>query len=381
MHIRGNSIGLYIHIPFCKSKCYYCDFNSYASREDLIPAYIQSLKDEIRYCSQKFRDYSFKTVFIGGGTPSLLDAHLLYDILNTCRQNFRIEENAETSLESNPGTLSYEKLTAYRAVGINRLSIGLQAWQDRLLADIGRIHRLDDFLESFALAKKAGFKNINVDLIFGLPGQTINDWRESVVNAVRLGVPHLSCYSLKIEEDTVFGRRLADGNLAEVDDEMDRRMYSYTINRLEGNGFKHYEISNFAKPGFECRHNLIYWKAEEYLGLGAGAHSYIEGERYNNACSIEKYTASVSGGIFLRENVQCIDKNEAMNEFMILGLRLMDGIDAGEFKERFGEDIFEIFGSRIERLVKKQLLEKADNVIRLTTEGLDLANQVFMEFV
>lgn len=381
MKSNEKSIGLYIHIPFCKSKCYYCDFNSFAGREELTGPYFEALGDEIRYYSGRLKNCKIKTIFIGGGTPSLVEARHIYEILNSCRQHFNLEESVEISIETNPGTLTYEKLMMYKASGINRLSIGLQAWQDRLLQELGRIHRMDEFIENYNLAKKVGFKNINVDLIFGLPGQRMNDWIESVVNVPKLGATHISCYSLKIEDDTVFGNRLAEGELIPADDELDREMYYFAIDKLSKLGFHHYEISNFAKPGYECRHNLTYWRAEEYLGVGAGAHSYLEGKRFNNICKIEDYISFILNQELPVENVELIDKKDAMSEFLILGLRLIDGISMSEFKSRFDEDIFNIFGNEINKLLRKQLIEQDGDRLKLTETGLDVANKVFVEFL
>ncbi len=375
------NLGLYIHIPFCKAKCNYCDFNSYPGKEALMEPYFHALETEIGRRGAELRDAEFSTVFIGGGTPSLAGSWLIHSLMNACRRHFRLSGRAEISMESNPGTLSFEKLTAYKACGINRLSIGLQAWQDRLLKELGRIHGREEFEENMKLARKAGFKNINVDLIFGLPGQTMNDWRETVSGVVALEPSHISCYSLKIEEGTVFGSRLASGELEEPDDGLDRKMYRYAVDRLESYGYKHYEISNFAGPGMECRHNLIYWQAEEYLGIGAGAHSYLNGCRFNNVYGIEDYTDGIENGRELRENEQYIDKDEAMSEYMILGLRLIDGVSAEAFRQRFGEDMGSVFGSRLARLEHKQLLERDGDRWRLTEAGLDFGNTVFMEFL
>jgi oxygen-independent coproporphyrinogen-3 oxidase len=374
-------IGLYIHIPFCKSKCFYCDFNSFSRKEDLISPYFEALKAEIDYYGDSLRDHCIKTIFIGGGTPSYVEVKYICRLMEACRRTFNIKEDAEISIEANPGTLDAEKLLLYKSKGINRLSLGLQASQDYLLREMGRIHSRTDFLHGFSLARKAGFDNINVDIIFGLPGQTLDEWSQTVLDVVKSGAEHISCYSLKIEDETIFGRRLQNGTLTPADDELDRSMYYFAIEKLTESGFIHYEISNFAKPGYECRHNLIYWKAEEYLGIGAGAHSHLRGVRFNNIYSIDEYISAVSKGKTPKENQQIIGKNEKMAEFMILALRLVAGIDTKEFKERFGLNIFNVFGRQLEKLNKKQLIELEGGTIRLTPSGLDLANQVFMEFI
>jgi len=416
-----NSIGIYIHIPFCKSKCYYCDFNSYSGREYLVGSYFDALLSEMKNSAELLSERPVRTIFIGGGTPSLVDPKYISSLLEVCSKYFKVNAEAEISMESNPGTLTYDSLKAYRAAGVNRLSMGLQAWQDRLLKDMGRIHCRQQFVDNLEAAFKAGFQNINADLIFGLPGQTFEDWVETLEAVTALafntgrglsvgtfaGLSHLSCYSLKIEEDTNFGDRLDEGTLVAADDELDRRMYRYTVEFLARKGYKHYEISNFAKPGFECRHNLVYWKALEYAGFGAGAHSYLNHRRFSNAAGIEEYMEAVrqtgancEGG--QHKDIQFIDWQEAMSEFMILGLRLIDGVCANEFQTRFGESLQAVYGDTLEKLVKEGLLAKRknrydeacshnsgsrivnakDNVcFNLTTLGLDFANSVFVEFI
>lgn len=408
-----NSIGIYIHIPFCKSKCYYCDFNSYSGREHLAGSYFDALISEMKDSAASLRGRPVRSVFIGGGTPSLVEPKYIDSLLEVCSKYFKMEPDAEISMESNPGTLSLEKLKVYKAAGVNRLSIGLQAWQDRLLESLGRIHRRRQYVENMEAAFRAGFSNINTDLIFGLPGQTFDDWRETLEAVSSIGgtgansgaaktgeLTHLSCYSLKIEEGTNFGDRLEAGELIPADDELDRRMYHYTVEFLGREGYRHYEISNFARPGYECRHNLIYWKAEEYAGFGAGAHSYLDHRRFNNVQGIEEYIDAAAkmgaggrGGLFipgdrakgaLHESMEFIDDREAMSEHMILGLRLIDGVSAAEFEARFGASIRKIYGGKLENLVKQGLLAKEQDCggrYRLTALGLDLANRVFAEFI
>jgi len=374
-------LSLYMHVPFCKSKCGYCDFNSFPGKERLVPDYFEALKREIGYYSKKLAGYKIKTLFIGGGTPSYVDARYIYETVNFLRQNAEMEEGAEITIESNPGTLTYEKLLAYRDIGVNRLSIGLQSYQDHILKKLGRIHTAEEFAENFKLVKKAGFRNVNVDLMFGIPGQNRGEWAHTLSKTIELRVPHISCYSLKIEEESLFGKLVKEGGLTPADEETDRDMYRLAVGKLEKSGFTHYEISNFSIPGFECRHNLVYWRAESYIGLGAGAHSYFMGKRYNNIYSVEKYMESVSEEGVPEENVEEIGKREEMSEYMMLGFRLVEGISGFEFKRRFGEDLFSVYGAELERLQKRHLVELSGDGVRLTDLGLDLANQVFMEFV
>lgn len=375
------SISIYIHIPFCKAKCFYCDFNSFACRDEFVPAYFNALKKEIDLYAEKLKAYTIKTVFIGGGTPSVVDSQYIYEVLKLLNQKLSIEAKAEISIETNPGTLTYDKLETYKAIGVNRLSIGLQAWQDRILKSLGRIHTAKEFEDNFNLARKVGFENINVDLIFGIPDQAFKDWCETLKNVVSLGPEHLSCYSLKIEEGTVFGNNLENNELVPLDDIIDREMYSYCKDYLAQKGYKHYEISNFARPGYECMHNLVYWKQQEYIGLGAGAHSFFESTRVNNLYDIEGYIASIMEDKIPTENAEFIDRKGSMAEFMILGLRLMDGVLTDDFKDRFDEDIYNVYGSEIAKLLQKGLLVKKDGAISLSTMGLDFANEVFMEFI
>ncbi|HHW00501.1 MAG TPA: oxygen-independent coproporphyrinogen III oxidase [Clostridiaceae bacterium] len=382
--IRSNeskTLGLYIHIPFCKSKCLYCDFNSFAGMEMLIEPYFNALKKEIELYAGRLEDCLVKTIFIGGGTPSFVDAAFISDLLHICERNFTLKKDTEISMEANPGTLSREKLETYMKAGINRLSIGLQAWQNKMLKFIGRIHTVEEFLDNFRQARDEGFKNINIDLIFGLPGQTMADWKETVDSVAGLNPEHVSCYSLKIEKDTPFWEMLETGKISQAEDEMDREMYYYAKEKFNGKGMKHYEISNFAYPGFECEHNLIYWKAEEYIGIGAGSHSYINGERYNNVYDICRYIKEVTNGIIPLENVERIDFRDRVSEFIILGLRLIEGISTVEFRKKFGCDISDIYGRQLLKLTERGLIEQKGNNIMLTGKGLDLANQVFIEFV
>jgi len=375
------SIGLYIHIPFCKHKCYYCDFNSYAQKEQIIPAYVNAVKKEIEKYSTATANYKIKTVFIGGGTPSYINSRYITDILSFCRSNLDFDPGAEISIEANPGTLDTEKLQDFKAAGINRISIGLQSCNDISLKKLGRIHDYGQFLESYNKSREVGFSNINVDLIFGMPWQSQKEWEETLEEVIRLHPEHISCYSLNIEEDTVFGDMLKKGTLIPLEDEKDRQMYHYAVQKLKENGYNHYEISNFAREGYECRHNLVYWKTEMYIGIGAGSHSYFSGKRYNNICNVEDYINRLSTNRDVVENIEDIGREESISEYIILGLRLTKGISFREFKSRFGEDLYVLFKNKIDSLVNRGLLIIENEGIKLTPSGLDLANQVFVEFI
>ncbi len=376
-----NKTGLYIHVPFCRSKCYYCDFNSYVGKLDLAEEYFDCMKKEIDLYRGQMVYNIIDTIFIGGGTPSCVDHRLIGEILKTCRERLNVSESCEISIESNPGTLDPEKLQAYREYGINRISIGLQAYQGKLLQYLGRQHTTDDFVSSIKMAKEAGFKNINADVIFGIPGQTIEDWKETMKALAELDVTHISAYSLKIEEGTRFGEMLETGGLIEVEDELDREMYHYTIEFLREKGYNQYELSNFAKRGYECQHNLIYWNCTEYLGLGAGAHSLLQDIRFENQAAIEGYMDYLKNGQKPVEERFARDFCEKMSEYMFLGLRLLKGVSKTDFEELFNQNMFVTYAEKINRLKNKGLIETDGERIWLTGLGLDLANQVFVEFV
>lgn len=376
-----NKTGLYIHVPFCGSKCNYCDFNSYVGKLDLAEQYFNCMKKEIDLYREEMALNKVGTIFIGGGTPSCVEHRFIGEILSTCRERYNVSEPCEITIESNPGTITHEKLKAYRKYGINRISIGLQAYQENLLKYLGRQHTSEDFTSSVEMAKEAGFDNINADVIFGIPGQTLEDWKKTLDILAELDVTHISAYDLKVEEGTRFGDMLASGKLTEMEDELDREMYHYAIEFLKSKGFNHYELSNFAKEGYECRHNLIYWNCLEYLGLGAGAHSFLQDIRFENQTTVEGYIDYLSKGQKPVEERYVRDFCEKMSEYMFLGLRLINGVSKDKFEDRFNQDIFVTYASKIDLLIKKQLVEADEKRIRLTNLGLDLANQVFVEFV
>lgn len=376
-----NKTGLYIHVPFCGSKCNYCDFNSYVGKLDLAEEYFACMKKEIDLYRDEMVFNKIGTIFIGGGTPSCVEHGFIGELLNVLRERYNVSEPCEITIESNPGTLTEEKLKAYRQYGINRISIGLQACQENLLKYLGRQHNTSDFISSVKMAKEAGFDNINADVIFGIPGQTLDEWKETLDVLTELNLTHISAYDLKIEEGTKFGEMLEIGKLIEMDDELDREMYHYAIDFLKKKGFNHYELSNFAKKGYECKHNLIYWNCIEYLGLGAGAHSYLQDIRFENQASIEGYIDYLSKGQKPVEERYVRDFCEKMAEYMFLGLRLIDGVSKEKFEDRFNQDIFATYADKIDKLKKKQLIETESGKIKLTNLGLDLANQVFVEFV
>lgn len=394
MHTKN--IGLYIHIPFCKKKCEYCDFKSYAGQEALIDEYIKWLNYEIELVGKSNQaDYEngldklavVNTIYIGGGTPSFIEEKHIKEILDAIKKNYvfpiNLEEKVEVTIEVNPGTVNEEKLKTYKASGINRLSIGLQETHNEILKNIGRIHTYQDFLETYQTARKVGFDNINVDLMLALPGQSIEGLSESVDRIIKLNPEHISVYSLIIEEGTPFYKKYMNNELKLPEDEIERKMYWLVKKRLEEAGYKHYEISNFAKPGYESKHNLACWNQEEYIGLGVSAHSYTNNLRYSNIDNIPNYIQNLkSGKDYLNLVVhEKQTKESKMKEFIMLGLRKIDGVYIQNFKEKFGENPIYLYRKEFEKLVQEELLEIDGDVIRLTNKGLDLANLVWEEFV
>lgn len=412
-------LGIYVHIPFCIKKCDYCDFISYCDKNNLIEEYIEKLKEEITNNLDN-KEYTVKTIYIGGGTPSSIDSKYIVDILNTIKEKYNLE-NAEVTIEVNPGTITEEKLIDYKKAGINRLSIGLQETNNDLLKNIGRIHTYEQFLETYKLVRKVEFNNINVDLMIGLPGQLIENIKQSLNKIIDLNPEHISVYSLILEKGTKLYRRYEEKQIELPDEELERNMYWYVKNTLENNGYTHYEISNFAKKGYESKHNLNCWNQEEYIGIGVAAHSYLNRMRYSNTGELEKYIAGVYrmnqvkseelkiqhatyldvganlvrntqkeyrntlNHININKEYQTIHeiqtKEDMQKEYMLLGLRKVDGVSIQKFKNKFGQNPIFIFKNELSKLVEEDLLIIDGDNIKLTTKGLDLANLVWEEFV
>lgn len=373
-------LSLYFHIPYCKNKCFYCDFNSYANKNDTIDEYFISLEKEIDLYSH-LHGSSIRTIFFGGGTPSIVESRSIRRILDKCNAVFDTRGCTEISIEANPESLTENKLYDYRNMGINRLSIGLQAWQDRLLKKIGRIHTLEKFIYAFSKARDAGFENINIDLIFSLPEQSIANWVETLLNVIDLGPEHVSCYSLKVEEGTKFHNALKQGEIKIPNDETDREMYYQAQESLNKFGYNQYEISNFAKPGYECVHNMAYWTFKEYIGFGAGAHSFFDNKRVENENIIEKYISKINRGDFAYSEKYNLSKQDQMADYIITGLRLIKGIDKKKFYEKFGMSINELYTSNVMEYIKMGLLDDNEENVKFTPKGLDLSNLVLTEFV
>ena len=370
--MSNKEIGLYVHIPFCKQKCYYCDFISYSGKENLIEEYIDTLIQEYHSFNIE-KDYKIKTIYIGGGTPSSIDSKYIRRILD----EMNLKNVEEVTIEVNPGTVTKEKLQDYFESGINRLSIGLQSANDNILKEIGRIHTYKDFLNTYNLAREVGFKNINIDLMLALPGQSIEILKDSLYKVIKLNPEHISLYSLILEEGTPLYNKVEEGELVLPEDDIERKMYWETKQILEENGYIHYEISNFSKNGFESRHNMDCWNQKEYIGLGAAAHSYLNLKIFSNQEKIEEYIKDFNN----KEIHEVQDKISQEKEYMILGLRKLRGISINEFKNKFIDNPIYIFRNELNKLSNEGLVDIDLDNIKLTDKGLDLANIVWEEFI
>lgn len=374
----------YIHIPFCKSKCYYCDFNSYIGMESLMEDYFYAIIKEIKMSTSN-KKMKLQSVFFGGGTPTYYPSEYIRKILEAIEEKYGMETNCEITIECNPGTLKIEKLQDYKRGGINRVSVGLQSSFNRILSSIGRTHTVQDFEDTIELLQNFGFSNINVDLIEGLPGQTLEDLNQTLEFVLKKEIQHISLYSLSIEEGTIFGKNKNEILKLIPDDETERKMYWDAHHSLLRKGFHHYEISNYAKPGYECKHNMMCWSGENYLGFGAGAHSYANNVRFSNLTDpkayIEEITqADLTKTLPKRDQYEIIDIRESKKEYFLLGFRLLDGINEREFLKKFKSD-FEQFQSILNDLVDKELIYFENNSYKLTSKGIDFANLVFEKFV
>ncbi len=371
-----SSISLYFHIPFCASKCAYCDFASYPGREGAWGRYFEALWDEMAGWKERLADYEIVTAFIGGGTPTLVDAGYIGETLRRAREMLPFREDAEITLEGNPGTLTPEKLAIYRKAGVNRLSLGAQSFDDGLLKSLGRIHTAAQIGEAVAMARKAGFQNINLDLMYALPGQTMDQWRRTLDAAAALNVPHLSAYSLIVEEGTPMAARVAKGEAVVPDDEAVNAMQREAVSQLAAAGYGRYEISNYARPGFECRHNLVYWHRGEYLGLGCAAHSLVQGARFSNPASLEDYLAGA------REiDRQALTPADEMEETLMLATRTARGVDLAAWRRRFGAPFEAGRQPAIARLQEGGFIEIRDGFLRLTLRGLEVQDAVVLELL
>lgn len=404
---------LYLHIPFCERKCAYCDFLSAPADPPVRISYIKKLQEEIAYYGAQYGEYQVSSIFFGGGTPTILEGYQLAAILETVKEHFNITTDAEITVECNPGTLTAGKAEKLVQAGFNRLSMGLQSADDRELHLLGRIHNFAQFLESYDLARKAGFQNINVDLMSALPGQTLKSWQDTLQKVTALRPEHISAYSLIIEEGTPFYERFAeDERIREEgghprllpEEDVERQMYELTETFLHTKGYERYEISNYAKPGYECRHNCGYWTRKDYLGLGLGASSLVEHQRFQNTSDLKTYLEQeylpqcegqherIAETIQLQEetgltqtghhiHIETLDKKSEMEEFMFLGLRLMAGISRQQFEKKFQVTLNSVYGEVLRKLKGEQLIEEVAGYVRLTEHGIDVSNYVLAEFL
>lgn len=392
-------LSIYVHIPFCKHKCMYCDFLSFDNETNSKKIqYVNALMSEIRMYKPYADRYSVKTIYIGGGTPTTLDEALISNILKTINHIFNVDRFAEITIEANPGTIKYMDLLAYRELGINRISIGLQSADDDMLRLLGRIHNYEEFENGFDAARRAGFKNISVDVMSGLPGQDMHTLVDTLTRVTELGPEHISVYSLQVEEGTMLSQRPDILDML-PDENTERSMYTMTKKVLKAAGYNRYEVSNYSKPGMESRHNTVYWTGGQYIGIGIGAASYFKGERFKNISNLDNYieicedireeltkeTDRVrlydSATAILREDVQTIYVDSRMEEFMYLGLRMTNGISRKDFQERFNRDVFEVYGDPINKYSTDGYIIVDDDRIRLSDKGIDVSNYILADFI
>ncbi len=371
----------YIHIPFCEHICHYCDFNKVFLKGQPVDEYLDALEEEIRLTLEKHSAEPLHSVFVGGGTPTSLSEKQLQRLLFSVRKYLPLEQGAEFTFEANPGDLSDEKFRVLFEGGVNRLSFGVQTFDNQLLKAIGRTHRAKDVLTSIEKAKKVGFENISVDLIYSLPNQTLDGFKETLQTALSLDIQHYSGYSLIIEPKTVFYNQMRKGKLPVPGEDTEAEMYSLLMEQMQLAGFQQYEISNFALPGYESKHNLTYWNNEEYYGFGAGSHSYVGGERIANHGPLKKYMEPIWNGTLPSHNIHKVENNEKWEEEMFLGLRKIEGISIDHFIQKFGVDPLSLFKEEIDSLQSRDLIVLQDNKIALTKKGRFLGNEVFQSFI
>ncbi|MDY3928245.1 MAG: radical SAM family heme chaperone HemW [Clostridia bacterium] len=365
--------GLYIHIPFCIRKCKYCDFVSYCGQEENYDLYIEKLSEE----AEEFKGENIDSVFIGGGTPTILSSAQLSKLLRTINNNFNISPDCEFSIEANPKTLDKEKLQILKYGGVNRISVGVQSFCDEELKKIGRIHNAENAYNTLVMIKDAGFENLNIDLMLSLPGQNEDSLLKTLNRAMEISPTHISCYSLILEEGTRLFEEYQSGIYSETDDDYDRYLYHMTIDYLKKHGYDRYEISNFSKPGFQCRHNIKYWNCDEYIGLGTAAHSYYDSRRTYNTSKLSEYLK----GNFHSDDITFLDREDKIKEYIIMRLRLAEGINENDFFMRFHEKFSDRYTAVTDKLIKLGLMSKDKNNYFLTERGTDISNSVMCEFL
>ena len=370
--------GLYIHVPFCVKKCNYCDFNSFKIDKKLKEQYLKDLEREMKlYKSEE----EISSVFLGGGTPSILSEEEIKYMFKNIYENFNIKKDAEITIECNPGTLTTEKLKAMKYVGINRLSIGLQATQEKHLNYIGRIHTYEQFEQNYKEARNIGFNNINIDLMYSLPNQKFDEWKETLEKITNLNPEHISAYSLILEEGTQLYDMYENREFELIDEDSDIDMYEYTIKYLASKGYNQYEISNYSKSNLECKHNILYWKCGHYIGLGPGASGYIGDERYSNLCDLNEYHSALEESKKPIESIEVLSLKDKIEEKIFMGLRMNKGIEFEEFKKIYRIDFLETYKKQVKELKDKELIDYDDKFLYLTQKGREISNSVFIEFM
>jgi len=380
------TVSLYLHIPFCHTRCHYCDFNTYAGMLPLREPYVRALITEIGLAGRLAQHTNgiprrSRTLFFGGGTPSLLSVEQIKHLLSACRKAFAVDEQAEITLEANPGTLSFKQLTGLRAAGINRLSLGSQSFDAELLHTLGRIHTPGEIVQALSNARAAGFRSINLDFMFGLPGQTMQHWKITIDQALALHPEHFSLYSLIIEEGTLFYTWTNEGRIIPGDEDLCADMYEYADERLQAEGYENYEISNWALPGHQSHHNLTYWQNLPYLGMGAGAHSFFGSRRFSNVLDPQEYIRLLKQQQRPEAVSEPIDRIQEMSETAFLGLRTAQGLHLPTFEERFAESFTQFVGTRLRAVEEAGLLEQEHEWIRLSKRGRLLGNEVFLRIL
>lgn len=371
-------LGLYIHVPFCVKKCSYCDFTSYKMDINSKKLYIDDLNKEMRLYKTNEK---ITSIFLGGGTPSILNSEELKEMFKNIYENFNISRDAEITIECNPGTLSLEKLKAMKEIGINRLSLGLQATQEYHLKGIGRIHTYEQFEKNYRQAIEVGFENINIDLMYCLPNQTIEEWKETLNKIVGLNPSHISAYSLILEEGTDLYDRYEKKEFELIDEDTDINMYNYTIEYLSSNGYNQYEISNYSKKNYECKHNILYWKCEHYIGLGPGASGYLDNIRYNNVEALEMYHKMLCDNQKPIGHEEALTNEDKIQEKIFMGLRMNEGIKFEDFKKEFNINFKDKYSKQISQLNERKLINLSDIGMSLTQKGREISNSIFIEFI
>ncbi len=372
---------VYIHIPFCKQRCKYCDFNSYAGLDPFHGPYVRALLSEINFQALRLDDIDAPSIYIGGGTPTLLNPLYMDALLAEVYRWFSVSDAAEVTIEANPETVTKEKLVQLRRAGVNRLSIGFQSLDDGLLKLLGRKHSAQQAVSAFKDAREAGFNNVNIDLIFGIPGQSLAGWAVTLEQAASLDPEHISCYGLTVEPGTLLEREIAAGKLQVPDEDLQADMFAYTMGSLAESGFEHYEISNYAKSGRRCRHNLVYWDNGDYIGFGAGAHSKIGSKRFYNTANPKEYIESIGARGASISEITDLSTGNMISETIFLGLRKIEGLDLKSFEARFGRSVYDIYSAQIAKLAEDGLLEQDNGSLRLTDKGILLGNEVFSRFI